>query len=87
MYRGCLTHKPITACYLVIPDVSRIGTGIGIGCAMAFECWVWPNISIFVYVEISTLILLYGNGGVAHTQILLRNDLGTAFVCRHLQLN
>ena len=44
---------------------------VRIGCEMAFERWVWTNeISIFFYVEISAL-LMYGNGGVAHTQISL----------------
>ena len=52
---------------------------IGIGRAMAFECWVQTNeISIFFYVEISA-ILMYGNGGVAHTQIFTSDWLGTAF--------
>ena len=63
-----------------------IWIGVGIGCAMAFERWVWANeISIFFYVEISAL-LTYGNGWVARTQIPLLNDLETAFACRHLRL-
>ena len=49
-----------------------------VGC-VAFERWVRANeISIFSYVEISAS-LTYRNGGVTRIQILLRNDLGTAF--------
>ena len=54
---------------------------------MAVERWVWANeISIFSYVEISAFFFTYGNGEFARTQISLRNDLRTAFVCRHLRL-
>ena len=49
------------------PRRVRIGIGVGIGCEMAVERWVWANeISIFSYVEISAL-LMYRNGEFTHT--------------------
>ena len=61
------------------PRRVRIGIGVGIGCAMAVERWA-NEITFFSYVVISAL-LTYGNG-----EVTLRNDLGTAFACRHLRL-
>ena len=79
-------HKPIIACYLVLPWRIRIGIGVGIGCAVAVEHLVWANeISVFSYVEISA-VLTYGNEEFACRQISLRNDLRTAFACHHLRL-
>ena len=83
-YRGYLTHKPMTACYLVLPDGRHVR--IGIGCAMAVERRVWANeISTFSYPVIS-VYLTYGNGKFARTKSSLWNDLPTAFACHHLRL-
>ena len=85
-YRGCLKHKPITAwymyMYLVLPTRPHrdwLGDGVW---TLGMGQW---DISIFFYIEISA-IPTYGNRGVARTLISLRNDLGTAFACRHLRL-
>ena len=56
-YRDCLTHKPITAHHLVLPDASALGIGVGLAVRWRLNVGYGPmRYPYFSYVEISALL-------------------------------